>query len=159
LKGFRPERLLGDYRGVLDSLSHRQFFVPDRGVDIGSYYRSARAFEYKYFCFLNSFSVILDGNWLAKMYPHRTREGVGLVGATGSYQTWHPGGDALPAFPWRPMFGLLRRFRFRRLVGEYRERKQLAYRRHHFGPFPNPHIRTNAFLISRDVMLRVNCPP
>src|SRR5262245_32454779 len=97
LKGFRPERLRGDYRGLLDSVSHRQFFVPDRGFDIGSYYRSARAFEYKYFCFLNSFSVILDGNWLAKMYRHVTREGVGLVGATGSYQTWHPGGDALPA--------------------------------------------------------------
>jgi hypothetical protein len=101
--------------------------------------------------------VILDDGWLAKLYRHITRPGVGLVGASGSYESRHADKDP---FPWRPMFGLLRRLWFRTALKQYRARRELTrYLRHHFDPFPNPHIRTNAFLLSRDLLLGVKFPP
>jgi hypothetical protein len=159
LKGFPHRRLPDDYRTALGGLRHWQLLVPDRDFDIGSYYRAARTFGHKYFCFLNSYSVILDDGWLAKLYRHITRPGIGLVGASGSYETWHPGGDRLPLFPWRPVLGALRRLWFRTAVEQLRARQQLRYWFRHSLPFPNPHIRTNGFLIARDVLLRVKCPP
>jgi hypothetical protein len=157
--GFRAAGECRAYHRLLGGLAYEALVLPRPMLDIPAYYAAARHFGHNYFCFLNSYSVILDDGWLAKLYRHITRPGVGLVGASGSYETRHPGEDAWPPFRWRPMFGLLWRLRFREFAAEYRAWRELRYRSRYFDPFPNPHIRTNAFLISRDVLLRVQCPP
>jgi hypothetical protein len=58
-------------------------FVEDEEFDIQPYFAAAKTFDYDYFCFLNSFSVLLDEDWLLKLYRHIVREGVGVVSAQG----------------------------------------------------------------------------
>jgi hypothetical protein len=132
--------------------------LEDTGFDIGSYWAAAEALSCTSFCFLNSFSVILDDGWLAKLARHHVPS-VGLVGVSGSWESHLTGAGAplrsglfLP--PWRIAPAPLP---FRRLTARDRLwlieewRKQWAA----FPPFPNPHIRTNAFLIRRDLMLDI----
>ena len=86
-KGFESEEQLKEYRLVLQPFKYKELHVPDQGFDITAYFAVPRSFHYKYYCFLNSFSVILDAEWLLKMYRHISNDKVGLVGASGSYQS------------------------------------------------------------------------
>src|SRR5229473_2123847 len=90
-KGFGERPDLNEYEPLLTGISCRPFFVRDEGFDIMPYFSAAVTFEYRYFFFLNSFSVILDEGWLAKIYEHARREDVGVVGATGSWQSLYSG--------------------------------------------------------------------
>jgi hypothetical protein len=83
----------------------------------------AEAIDVSWLLFLNSSSELLDEGWLAKPLVHLQRPEVGIVGATGSYEG---SASSLPA----------RLMRRRPLV-----------------PFPNPHIRTNAFMLGRSLAL------
>jgi len=91
-------------------------FPGDDGLDLGPYIAVSQALDYKYFCFLNSFSVIHSDNWLSFLFRClKTSEEAGIVGATGS---WESTGADDP-------------------------------------PFPNPHIRTNGFIISAQIMRQI----
>ncbi len=143
-KGFRNKELPSAYQQLLEAYPHEAMFVKDRGYDILPYYTAAKRFNYDYFCFLNSFSVILDEQWLRKMYNHITRPGVGLVGATGSYQSTYT--DLLNS-P-KIQSPLLRR----RIVGTILLPLLILKCRRDFYSYPNYHIRTNAFMIAGDLM-------
>jgi hypothetical protein len=84
-KGFRgsPE----EHDALLDRIPHRRLFVEDRGFDITAYFEAVRQLDYLRFCFLNSYSRILDDGWLEKMNRWCEQSDVGLVGATGSCQS------------------------------------------------------------------------
>ncbi|HEX8129458.1 MAG TPA: hypothetical protein VF527_10185 [Pyrinomonadaceae bacterium] len=155
-KGFEPEALPADYCALLSDVPHRTMFVGDEGFDIAPYFAAARAFEYRYFCFLNSFSLVLDADWLAKLYAHAGSTGVGVISATGSYESHYTNlARALsPAhYLWRAAYSL-RHARQPQSLREYlSQRRELAAARAMFDPFPNYHVRTNAFVIARDVML------
>lgn len=99
--------------------------VESVGFDLASYILLARAQQASDFCFLNSTSTILADEWLSKLHAPLMSPATGIAGATGSHES------TLTSAPW-PL-----RFRYRR----------------HFDAFPNPHIRTNAFMISRSLML------
>ncbi len=43
--------------------------------------------RFRYFCFLNSYARPTDHGWLEKLHRHALREDVGVVEATGSYET------------------------------------------------------------------------
>lgn len=140
-KGFASASAIAPYRKLLAGTAHRQMLVDDAGFDIDAYFAAARRFEHDYLCFLNSYSVILDTGWLGKLMQALDAPGVGLVGATGSWQSsythflehYYPEGG-------RPL---------------YKKPVDLArtlYYRLHYPPFPNPHIRTNGFLIPRVTM-------
>lgn len=155
LKGFTDAAEMAPYQELLQGICTRVMDVPDRGYDITAYWMAAEAFEYPLFCYLNSFSRILAHGWLEKLHAAAARKNVGLAGATGSYQSFRPSSfntfvqisreskhrgrvkDALMALPFS---------------------HHLNYLRHKllFGPgyhnFPNYHIRTNAFVLRRDVM-------
>jgi hypothetical protein len=149
-KGFGTEEVPEPYGRLLRGLDYDALFVPDEGFDVAPYFAAARARRQDYLCFLNSFSVILSDGWLAKMSAHARAGGVGVVGATGSceshytnYAGWRAR-DAL-RLAWRAGWGAPPRAGLR----------EAARYRAQFPAFPNPHVRTNAFLIRRAVMLRL----
>ena len=145
-KGFSAPARMEAYDAMLQGIAHRRVFVGDSGFDIGSYRAAARAVPHQRFVFLNSFSRILQSGWLETMCRHARRKGVGIVGATASHQSIL--GDLME----------MRRQSRRWLLAAHRNLRYFMSVRGRFPPFPNPHVRTNAFLISRDVLdgLRVD---
>ncbi len=99
------------------------------GMDLGHYRTAVDRVVAERYCFLNTVTTILADEWLARLERALLSPGVGMVGATGSYET----PNAV-----RP--GPLRRLR----PG--------------FEPFPNPHLRTNGFAMERDLLLQLNWP-
>src|SRR6185295_8643964 len=57
-KGFDEPVVPDEYRAQLEGISYRTLFLPDEGFDVIPYFQAARRFDYQYFCFLNSFSVL-----------------------------------------------------------------------------------------------------
>lgn len=146
--GFREKRELNKYYDLLDGLAYTSLFMTHSTLDIPAYFAAARSVDHKYLCFLNSHSVILDDSWLAKMYKHITREEVGLVGATGSHMSLY---SCTANTRFEECGVLLKdvwRLFHKRLIINNRYRL-------YFPRFPNPHIRTNAFMLARDVMLKL----
>jgi hypothetical protein len=201
--GFESEAELSDYREALGGIRHESLFVRPPAQDIPAYFEAARSLECEHLCFLNSHSRLIDPEWLGKMYEHAAREDVGVVGATGS---WQSGYSFLLFQQGRPSaytglldgyycpdaaaksgrFGLseellahIRRKPFhRRLVSwpycvaagaAYSMRDRVKRRKEaramlreysvEFEPFPARHLRTNAFMIRRELMLRLRLAP
>lgn len=157
-KGFgaASPQLPADYGALLADVPHRTLFVPDEGFDIGPYFVAARELEYRRFCFLNSFSRVLDAGWLAKLAAHAEDEGVGVVSATGSYESYYTNlaRELRPALYLRRAAYSIRHAGRPESVSDYMsKRSELAAAREMFDPFPNQHVRTNAFVIAREVML------
>jgi hypothetical protein len=86
-KGFPGKEAAAAHEELLKNFPHRMIFVEDRGFDIDAYFAAVKTFNFSYYCFLNSFSVLLDHDWLLKLHSHATKKNVGLVGATGSYES------------------------------------------------------------------------
>jgi len=139
-KGFYRKVDIAPYEELLKNIPHSFFMVADVGFDIRPYFLAVEKHDYKYFCFLNSFSVILDKDWLLKLYQHLSQPGVGLVGATGSWQ-----GLQSPAKKNRALWKKI----LRPIV--------MLYLKRYFASFPNCHVRTNAFIIARTTMLKIRC--
>lgn len=130
-------------------LSHASFEpTPDTGLDIHAYLRAAGQHPHAKVVFFNSNSVLLADGWLDKMLSHLDSDGVGLVGATGSWESVLSNhvAEGKP-----PKVGTLGG-RVLRAVHNERETRRLKRR---FHGFPNPHLRTNAFCIDREMLLGV----
>jgi hypothetical protein len=160
-KGFDSKSRMLEYQQLLEPFPHKYILVNDFGYDIRAYFLAVKAFDYKFFLFLNSFSTILHKDWLLKMYRLISRDEVGLVGATGSYESPYsnviekigPKAEvSLSGFKVK-LPGLVR------LVYEMTVRKveQFVYGLR-FDPFPNGHVRTNAFMVSSDMMRAIKAP-
>jgi hypothetical protein len=148
-KGFSGSSDITPYESLLKNTPHTFLVLPDTGFDLGPYFVAAERSNCRYLCFLNSFSLVQANDWLLKLYRQITKPGVGLVGATGSWGSMCPGRlttkKALPL--WKK---LLRPLVWRMIR---------AYFRLYFEPFPNSHIRTNGFMVSRDAMLKIRRGP
>jgi hypothetical protein len=204
--GFDDEAELSDYRNALAGIPHESLIIRPPTQDIPAYFTAARILECQHLCFFNSYSVLLDGDWLAKMYEHARRDGVGVVGASGSWQSGYsyvlfehgrpsaytellqdypsPGlpikrklfmlSDELQARIRRKSFHrrLISRLYYYGLVAPFywvtngvryslkdrikhlrEERATLRTFFANFELFPAPHVRTNAFMIRRELML------
>lgn len=158
-KGFdesAASQLPADYGALARDVPHRTMFVPDEGFDIGPYFIAARELVYRRFCFLNSFSRLLDAGWLAKLAAPAETKGVGIVSATGSCESYYTNmaRDLSPVRYLRRAAYSIRQGEKPEGVGDYlSQRRELRAARAAFDPFPNYHVRTNAFVIARDVML------
>jgi hypothetical protein len=129
LNGFDDDEALASARAELRGVSHEQHVTARPMQDLAAYRAAAEhATDADALCFLNSHSEPLADCWLALLDDQRRVPGVGIVGATGSHES------AFSAAP-RPLKPL---------------------RRRQFPPFPNPHIRTNAFMLARDRMLALD---
>jgi hypothetical protein len=175
LKGFPDRQSVQRALALFNDVPVNPIEVDDFGYDIGSYLKAARSVSNRRLIFLNTFSVILGTNWLAHFNNAMDRPRVGIVGATGSWQARATGYEVQA----RWILNRLRRISAGLFVGDpsaaspaprrpksIREVGRFAlapasyiyallnYRRH-----PNPHIRTNAFMIERDLFLSLRFPP
>jgi len=119
--------------------------MSDRGFDLRGYRLAARRYQnYSHFCFFNSFSEILAHDWLAKMYSQLSKPGIGLVGATGSWESMYSNVQIQRAAESDST-----------LLSRFWTPIRLRLCQVSFHPFPNYHIRTNAFMIARELLLKV----
>ena len=152
-KGFQVKNSEGEYENFVKDIPHKTIIVPDTGFDILPYFVAVKTYDYRYFCFLNSFSVLQDTCWLVKLYRCISQNGVGLVGATGSYQSvYHD-----YVYYLRNLDKTDARIPFHSklayLVGF--EKLRLKFLHHYYPSFPNVHLRTNGYMIPRDLMLNI----
>src|SRR5438876_1138280 len=59
--GFAADSELEEYHQALAGIAYEWFRVYPSTQDIPVYFAAARRYECKYLCFLNSYSVLLDG--------------------------------------------------------------------------------------------------
>ncbi len=175
LKGFPDRAAIAAARRLFGSIPVNTIEIDDAGYDIGSYFAAARAVTNPQLIFFNTFSEILADNWVAYFDKALAVPGVGLAGATGSWQCASSGYEA-------KVFKGLRRLHVLPQPAVHRNRpadqpteaaKNVGHngvnlrlllrkllratlypvRLYQFGRYPNPHIRTNAFMIQKDVFL------
>jgi hypothetical protein len=151
-KGYSHHDDLTPYYALLEGLQHKRLFVPDVGFDVRPYITVARKQSHRFLVFLNSFSRILVPGWLEILFRAARRPGVGLVGATGSHQSVYSDFHALRA----EMRRINKPF-YRLVAGSLRYARYLATIRGRFPPFPNYHIRTNAFMVPRELLANARC--
>ena len=168
LKGFPDPASCAAARALFGPLCANLIELDDSGYDIGSYLAAARQVANSRLVFLNTFSEILADDWLVHLDAALNRPDVGLVGATGSWQSlgsaytaallrlahWirHPVryvGSHRDARPHSSAAAAMPRRGFRDTALKIRGLADL----YEFGRYPNPHIRTNAFMIDRDCFL------
>lgn len=135
--GHQTPAELAPFHERLRNIPHvtRIFEMPQQ--DIASYLAVTQTCSQNYLCFLNSYSEVQTASWLQKLYQPFHSPTVGLVGATGSWES-------------------------RQIVVPLRNlRTWLRYRLHNrrWPTFPNPHIRSTGFMLARETMLRLSLPP
>ena len=143
-KGFSQEAEYQQWRSALGHFPHQAIRMSDFGFDVRAYSLAARQLPHTHLCFLNSFSQPLVPDWLRILHSHIVQPGIGAVGSTGAWTSIYSivehecaTGASLPFF--------------QRLI----LRLKLPINRRAYPPFPNPHLRSNAFIISRELMSRV----
>ena len=195
-KGFVQQRDRLEARAVFDDLPHLGIELDDSGFDIGAYLEASRRVTHDYLCFLNTYSELAVSGWLAKLADHGLREGVGIAGAMGSYESlfdsillmrharWardyslgaadrervgfyygmllaraSGNGDGIahaasaPRLP--PAAGRILRYpwyRWKGLARLWPGAQTIDIRQ--FPSFPNPHLRSNGFIIRREWLRR-----
>jgi hypothetical protein len=219
-KGFRQAGPLDSARSIFASLPHVGIEVADTGFDIGAYLAAAARLDHEYLCFANTFTEVNADGWLGHLYRNAALPGVGIAGATGSYESlrnslklthklrwlcnevgvdyderllhyydfviglacprWKARGTGRPVTPWQELVFRLKASAWRGLgsasladflrpvsrdapLDEQFERHWSQLLRPgrimadyaQFPAFPNPHIRSNGFLIHRERFLEL----
>jgi len=121
-----PEEDRAPWKNLFSAIPHDVLEVGE-GMDLGHYRNAVDQVVAERYCFLNTVTTVLVDDWLGRMERALRAPEVGMVGATGSYES----PNAV-----RP--GPLRRLR----PG--------------FEPFPNPHLRTNGFAMERQAILELD---
>lgn len=130
--------------------SHLEYesFYKQSGLDLDSYFWLSKQIQSNYILFLNSFTLFLDNNWLLKLMKPVEDPKVGIISPSGSYQSYYSTVFLKNSWRWENTKSLKENYlKYKLLL------KAIFYWRFLFPPFPNPHIRTNAFLISRELFL------
>jgi hypothetical protein len=170
-KGFPNRNSLDSARALFASLPINTIELDDVGYDIGSYFAATRAVANPQLVFLNTFSEILVDNWLLYYDQALHVPGVGLVGATGSLQSLSSGFEAGLAITWRHVVRHFKKKSDARVGAVTQPQDHVnagniargllqaplyPLRVYQYGRYPNPHIRTNAFMIRRDLFLSLH---
>lgn len=116
---------------LLEGVEHDQIVTPKAVPDLTAYRLAAAKTDARSLCFLNSYSRPLVDDWLRLLASALSDPGVGLVGSGGSYES---------AYSSAPFW--LRRRRGR-----------------DFPSFPNPHLRSNGFMLARELLLDLEWEP
>lgn len=176
-KGFPDRASLEAGRALFAGAPHNVIELDDSGFDIGSYVSAARRVNNRRVLFLNTFSQILDDDWLKLFDDAMNAPGVGIAGATGSWQSNAAayerairrlilaGRNRVPMMPpAEASFNvtLLRRpddAKPRPLSRYIYAAFHYIYLLYEYGRHPNPHLRTTAFMVDREQFLSLCFPP
>ena len=127
--------------------------LPDTGQDFGAYYRAAKILKSDYIFCLSSSSEILTDNWLKIFAEKIPSSGMILAGPAGSWERCPIGIYLLTK-------GIAERHRRKNLLYNIDKCicllfnfKYLLKYKIFLQKFPNYHIRTNAFLVNRDLYI------
>ncbi|HEY4141228.1 MAG TPA: hypothetical protein VGM57_07440 [Pseudolabrys sp.] len=174
-KGFPDRVSLEKFYALFDGFDINPIELDDSGFDLGAYVRAAQAVSNRRVIFLNTFSQIQDANWLRHFDNAINAPNAGVVGATGSWQSNAASyertlkrllakvgifqKDLVPHS--RPEGGSFQlpltmqtRSPWRYLLSPFR----YSYNVFEYGRHPNPHIRTNAFMVDRSQFLTLRFP-
>jgi hypothetical protein len=146
LKGF-PRELPQSVSDLLDRFPHARVICPDFGYDVGSYLYASNRISEPLMLFTNSYCVLQADDWLAKFLNAYQQPGIGIVGATGSWESISS-----------TMLNARSAVTGSILRGGFSKAKTLAVGlplRLMFPAFPNYHIRTNGFLVARKEFLAI----
>jgi hypothetical protein len=174
LKGFPDEASSSAARALFDRVRVNLIELDDTGYDVGSYMAAAKLVANDQLLFLNTFSEILADRWLFHLHSALNRPGIGVVGATASWQSLSSGYTAamLRFAHWmrHPMAYVRSHFEPAGIAGP----SAAAHRRsladiwlkirgladvYEFGSYANPHLRTNAFMTERKRFLSMRHAP
>ena len=126
----------------------RMVDLPDDGFDWGAYMRLAPLLQHTWVCFLNTHSRPCVDGWLNLLRVTAEMPGVnvGAVSATASWETQIPF-LPLPTLKAERIAPLLYPFRlFRNVI-------RFVINFQEFPSFPNPHLRSNAFIVRRELFV------
>lgn len=175
MKGFPSLEEAQPYLDEVADLSPAALFFPDVGFDLGVYFGAAAQLRRERYCFMNSWTRPVADGWLAKLDAALASPDVGMAGAFGSWGSVHSWLTYSLGLPSAYRAILPPRQEGRRQMremelelqgdvpderpGRLGERLQLLERVPEillgFRPFPNPHLRTSAFMISHAALMRV----
>lgn len=144
-KGFDDSEFI-ELSRIFDGIPHQMIRLDDEiGFDLHAYVLAAKMAENSIVCFLNTHTRLRADNWLIQLYTGFKTDGVGLSGAFASYESL-----ANPR---------MQKWRSLRWLMTISHALHIAQRQTDgFPRFPNPHIRTNVFLLRRDVFLSMPVP-
>lgn len=162
------EELLAELEGI----EHRLIELERPVLDLVAYGQAIRAVDHERICILNSHSRIRADGWLAALDRTLTRPDVGIVGATGSwagmrsYAQYHLRLPSSYRRVWRDRSATLSEFRelalerdgaveSRGLRGRVNTLRTLLDMTVYCPPFPSPHLRTNAFMADRELLVEL----
>jgi hypothetical protein len=172
MKGFSSPAQAAPYLEAVADLEPQIEFFPDVGLDLGLYFAAAARLRRGRYCFVNSHTRPVVVGWLAMLNAGLDLHDVGMVGATGSWSSFHSWvtySMGLPSFyrsvlpPIREARRLLLEIDFEQLRIEERSRRdtlrtrlglfsQLPEELLTFDPFPTPHLRNTTFMVSHEVL-------
>ncbi len=121
-----------------------EYIISPHKFDIGSYFHAAANLSTEYVAFVNTYSIILQDNWLLYLYKNLAKTDIGCVSATGSWSD----------YPHNEEYESIIR-EFRNLNFSIIKLKKAILFRFNFFPFVKPHLRTNAFMMRRSIFLRL----
>jgi hypothetical protein len=98
-KGFPSVAERARALSLFKPVTHSVIFTEDDTFDIGAYAQAATQIPELKICFLNTNTEILREGWLVKLAHNLEQPGVGLVGATGSYESLRDVDPRFPRFP------------------------------------------------------------
>jgi hypothetical protein len=176
LKGFGSEREADETAALAEGADAHRLYVDDAGFDVGAYFTAADRLEHGRICFVNSFTTVRTPGWLAALERALQLPGIGIAGATGSWAShWSwlcynlglagPYRAAFPSRAWAQAQNLrltperlptLVPLWAREAVGNVLALPQFAGR---FGSFPTAHVRTNGFVVERELMRTLERTP
>lgn len=165
-KGFPDAASLGPLRRRAAGLRAGEIAVGDEGLDVTAYLAAARALPHRRLCFLNSYAEIRAPRWLALLSAALDAPGAGVAGATGSWGSHRSFALSLLRLPngyggalgdRRAMAPAFRSVGTAPHIGRARRLAKAALDLPReiagYPGFPAPHVRTNAFLIERELLL------
>ncbi|MBN8527326.1 MAG: hypothetical protein J0M02_18495, partial [Planctomycetes bacterium] len=143
-KGFPADSLPQEWERSVAGVVHRRVHLPDDGFDLGAYRRALPGLQGRHVLFLNGHAQILAVGWLDLFMRHAAPGR--LIGATASWNS-HRRDRMTACPPWL----VLRRRLVSRLWRAWLSARASWDDLAPYLPFPNPHVRTNAFLLPPDL--------
>ena len=148
--GVSTEEDLSPFLNIIDGkrIPYRSIIHYGWSQDLDAYFWVANLLNSTHLLFLNSYSELLADGWLEKYMQPAKDPRVGIIGATGSWQSYYRTVFINNNWKWEKTKSTHDNIRkFKLLI------KAAIYWRLLFPDFPNPHIRTNAFMVQRELLI------